>query len=61
MVSGGAVGALWAVLNRRLGDIETVRREVAAGQEAQNTAKATVNWRCGVREARVRLARLYPS
>ena len=56
----------WSVLGRqclarRLGDIETVRREVAAWQEARNAAKATVDWRFGVDEARVKLARLYPS
>jgi len=48
-------------LSRRLGDIETVRREVAARQEARNAAQATVQWRFGVGEARVKLARLYPS
>ena len=56
----------WSILTRqcleqRLGDMETVRREVAAWQEARNAAKATVNWRFGVREARIKLARLYPS
>ncbi len=56
----------WSVLgrqclDRRLGEIETVRREVAAWQEARNAAQATVDWRFGVREARVKLARLYPS
>ncbi len=55
----------WSVLTRqclerRLGDVETVRREVAAWQEARNAAKATVHWRFGVEEARVKLARLYP-
>ena len=56
----------WSVLgrqclDRRLGDIETVRQEVAAWQERRNAAKATVQWRFGVGEARVKLARLYPS
>lgn len=56
----------WSVLgrqclDRRLGDIETVRRAVAAWQEARNATKATVDWRFGVGEARVKLARLYPS
>ena len=56
----------WSVLGRqclarRLGDIETVRREVGAWQEARNAARATVDWRFGVGEARTKLARLYPS
>jgi len=34
---------------------------VAAWREARNAAKATVHWRFGVEEARVKLARLYPS
>ena len=56
----------WSVLgrqclDRRLGDIETVRQEVAAWERERNAAKATVDWRFGVGEARVKLARLYPS
>ncbi len=48
-------------LDRRLGEIETVRREVATWERARNTAKATVQWRFGVGEARTKLARLYPA
>jgi len=56
----------WSVLTRqclarRLGDIETVRREVGAWQETRNAARATVDWRFGVDEARTKLTRLYPS
>ncbi len=56
----------WSVLTRqclerRIGDIETVRREVRAWERERNAAKATVQWRFGVEEARVKLARLYPS
>jgi len=56
----------WSVLgrqclDRRLGTAETVRREVEAWQDTRNRAKAPVNWRFGVSEARRKLARLYPS
>jgi len=56
----------WSVLgrqclNRRLGDVETVRREVVAWERARNAAQTSVDWRFGVGEARVKLARLYPS
>lgn len=56
----------WSVLgrqclDRRIGDRETVRREVAAWERQRNDAKATVHWRFGVDEARRKLTRLYPS
>ena len=56
----------WSVLGRQcldrwLGSIETVRQEVGAWERERNVAKATVKWRFGVGEARVKLARLYPS
>ncbi len=56
----------WSVLmrqclDRRLGDSATVQREVAAWERERNAAKATVDWRFGVAEARVKLARLYPA
>ncbi len=55
----------WSVLtrqcvDRRIGEIETLRQEVARWERARNEAKATVNWRFGVAEARTTLARLYP-
>ncbi|MCA1724367.1 MAG: IS630 family transposase [Thermomicrobia bacterium] len=55
----------WSVLTRqcvgrRIGDVETLAREVAAWQAPRNEAKATVDWRFGVCEARTTLARLYP-
>ena len=55
----------WSVLtrqciDRRIGDVVTLAREVAAWQAARNAAKATVDWRFGVGEARTTLARLYP-
>ncbi len=56
----------WSVLtrqclDRRLGSIEAVRQEVGAWEGKRNAARATVQWRFGVDEARVKLARLYPS
>jgi hypothetical protein len=55
----------WSVLtrqcvDRRIGDVEALAREVAAWQAPRNEAKATVDWRFGVTEARTTLARLYP-
>jgi predicted NBD/HSP70 family sugar kinase len=48
-------------LDRRLGDIATVEREVAAWERERNAAGTTVRWRFGVAEAHVKLARLYPA
>ncbi len=55
----------WSVLtrqcvDRRIGDGETLAREVAAWEAPRNAARVTVNWRFGVPEARTTLARLYP-
>jgi hypothetical protein len=55
----------WSVLTRqclgrRIGDVTTLAREVAAWQAPRNAAKTTVDWRFGVGEARTTLARLYP-
>jgi len=55
----------WSVLtqqcvDRQIGAIETLREEVASWERARNAAKATVDWRFGVGEARTTLARLYP-
>lgn len=56
----------WSVLtrqclDRRIGEIETLRQEVGTWEKGRNASQATVNWRFGVDEARVKLARLYPS
>jgi hypothetical protein len=55
----------WSVLTRqcigrRIGDAETLAREVAAWQGLRNAAQTTVDWRFGVKEARATLVRLYP-
>jgi hypothetical protein len=48
-------------LARRLPDLEQLRREVAAWQDARNHAKSAMIWRFTTDDARIRLARLYPS
>jgi hypothetical protein len=46
-------------LRRRLGDIPTTQREVAAWEETRNRAQATVHWRFSTPEARTKFQRLY--
>lgn len=48
-------------LNQRIPDLEQLRREVAAWQEERNQAKKPMTWRFKTDDARIRLARLYPS
>jgi DDE superfamily endonuclease len=48
-------------LDRRIPDIASVRREVAAWERRRNTAKATIDWRFTAAEARTTLGRVYPS
>jgi len=47
-------------LDRRLPDVASLRREVAAWQVPRNENKTKINWRFGTDEARVKLNRLYP-
>ncbi len=47
-------------LNRRIPDLETMKRETAAWEKERNQQKATVNWRFTNQDARVKLERLYP-
>jgi len=56
----------WSVLarqclGRRIGDVETLAREVAAWEGARNAARTTADWRFTTAKAREKLARLYPS
>jgi DDE superfamily endonuclease len=56
----------WSVLSRqcldrRIGDGETLAREVAAWEAPRNAAQARVDWRFTTDKARTKLARLYPS
>jgi hypothetical protein len=47
-------------LKRRLPDIDTVQREVAAWVQTRNQAVARVDWQFTTDDARIKLKRLYP-
>ena len=47
-------------LNRRIGDIETMRKEVAAWVNERNKSSAGVDWHFTTEDARIKLKRLYP-
>lgn len=47
-------------LDRRLPDVETLTREVAAWEEARNSARMTVHWQFTTEQARIKLRKLYP-
>lgn len=47
-------------LNRRLEDIDLVKREVQAWQTHRNTSKRKVDWQFTTTDARIKLKRLYP-
>lgn len=48
-------------LSRRIGDEETLKREVLAWEQQRNKAKETIDWRFSITDAREKLKRLYPS
>jgi hypothetical protein len=48
-------------LNRRIDDIDVLRGEVQAWQEYRNNKNAKVNWQFTTADARIKLARLYPT
>ncbi len=48
-------------LDRRIDNIETVKKEVAEWQKFRNNKNAKVNWQFTTADARVRLSRLYPT
>jgi len=48
-------------LNRRIDDVEIVRKEVQAWQEFRNNKAAKVNWQFTTENARIKLSRLYPT
>lgn len=48
-------------LNRRIPAREELRREVTAWQDERNQAETRMIWRFTTEDARIRLARLYPS
>jgi len=47
-------------LARRLSDIDTLKREVAAWEQKRNQAQVTIDWRFTTADARIKLKRLYP-
>jgi hypothetical protein len=48
-------------LKRRLGDADTLWREIAAWKDGRNASRATVDWRFTTADARVKLNHVYPS
>jgi hypothetical protein len=48
-------------LNRRIDDIEIVRKQTSAWQEHRNNKGAKVNWQFTTKDARIKLKRLYPT
>ncbi len=48
-------------LARRIPDQATLKREVAAWEQARNQQAGPVNWRFTTAEARIKLKKLYPS
>jgi transposase len=48
-------------LDRRIPDMETLRRETEVWQAERNAKKAGTNWQFTTPDARVKLRRLYPS
>ena len=48
-------------LKRRLPDVETLSREVAAWEAERNRLGASVDWRFTTADARIKLRSLYPS
>jgi hypothetical protein len=48
-------------LNRRLDDIDAVRREVGAWQQYRDNKNAKIDWRFTTPDARIKLSRLYPT
>jgi hypothetical protein len=47
-------------LKRRIGDLETMRREVAAWVGSRNAKDSAVDWQFTAEDARIKLKRLYP-
>ncbi len=48
-------------LNRRIGNMDHLKREIQAWQKRRNQAESTVDWRFTTKDARIKLKRLYPS
>lgn len=48
-------------LDRRIDDIEVIKKEVRAWQQVRNNKNAKVNWQFTAKDARIKLSRLYPT
>lgn len=48
-------------LNRRIGDMDTIKSEVHAWQQGRNNKEARINWQFTNDKARIKLKRLYPT
>ena len=48
-------------LNRRIPDIEILKKEVDAWQQGRSENSTPINWRFTTEDARIKLRRLYPS
>jgi hypothetical protein len=48
-------------LDRRIPDMQTLEREVAAWEEARHAAAVKVDWQFTTADARVKLKKLYPT
>jgi hypothetical protein len=48
-------------LNRRIDNVEVVRKEVNAWQNHRNNRQAKVNWQFTTKDARIKLLHLYPT
>lgn len=48
-------------LDRRIDDIEIVRKEATTWQTFRNNKNAKVHWQCTSEDARTKLSRLYPT
>jgi hypothetical protein len=48
-------------LDRRIPDVEALRREVAAWERKRNAAVVKVDWQFTTADARVKLKKLYPT
>ena len=47
-------------LDRRIGERERLKREIATWQKQRNAAGARIHWRFTTKKARDKLARAYP-
>jgi hypothetical protein len=48
-------------LDRRIGDEETLKREIKAYEDRRNEIQASIDWQFTSKAARIKLHRLYPS